>query len=244
MLVYAQFPAHYLSYGVLGALCALVLVHLASAASARPMVPAARLFEASALAAMLGQMRQLFPAWGLSAQPDAQGPVLLALLCLTGAIAGISCALLYVVRAHRFTRLIPAPVYAGFANSIALLLVISQSQALWRLWQQGTGVLALLTVLATALVVCMAARKWAPRWPASALALAAGAAVGLAQWAAGLHTPMLVAPGAQWLLPVQAADFAALWAGGVDTQDVAQTVLASGALRVDQVVWTPPAGEA
>jgi sulfate permease, SulP family len=230
VLVYAQFPAQYLGYGVFAALCALVLVHLAGAASTRPMVAAARLFEASTLAAMLAQMRQLFPAWGLPAQPQAQAEVLLALLCITGALAGLTCALLYALRAHRFTRLIPAPVYAGFANSIAVLLVLSQAQGLWRLWEQGQSAAALAVVMAAALGVGVVARRWVPRWPASALVLAAGAAVGLAQWAAGLHTPMLAQPGAAWVLPWQVADFSALWAAGVHTRALAQTVLASGAL--------------
>ena len=120
VLVYAKFPPEYLPYGVFATLLALALTQFVSGLGGRPMLFTARLFEATALAAMLDSFMVRMPAWGMQPQPR----VLLALLCVVGVVAACFCALLYLLRADRFTRLIPAPVYSGFAISIAGLLLL------------------------------------------------------------------------------------------------------------------------
>ena len=207
-IVYVNFPASYLSHGVFATLLGLALVHLVSAMGARPMVFSARLFEATTLSAMLGQFVKLAPAWGLVATPQ----VLLALACVVGAMAALVCGLLFLLRADRFTRLIPAPVYAGFAISIALLLLISQSRALWQLWNTGHSAAMLVSVCVVAIAVNVAVRHLQPRWPASAIGLLAAAVVALAWQASGATVSMVMQPGQALALPLAHADFAALLA--------------------------------
>ena len=207
-IVYVNFPAAYLSNGVFVTLMALALMHAISAAGGRPMVFSARLFEATTLSAMLGQFVKLAPAWGLVATPE----VLLALTCVVGAMAAFVCSLLFLLRADRFTRLIPAPVYAGFAISISVLLLISQSRALWQLWNTGHTAAMLVSVCFVATAVNVGVRRLRPRWPASAIGLIAAAAVALVWLAAGFHVAMVMQLGQPLALPWAQADFAALLA--------------------------------
>jgi sulfate permease, SulP family len=219
-LAYSSLPTQYLGMGVLATLLTLGLVHIASAATARPIAYSARLFEATTLAAILMAMAKSMPGWGLAASP-AQ---LLALLCIVSAMAGVVCAGLYLLRADRFTRLIPAPVYSGFAISIAALLLISQSQSLYRLWQQGSPWLVLLCICLVSMAVALLVRKFRPRWPSTALSIAAGALVGLAWVAVGSPVVMIMPAGQNWALPWQAADFASLAAGGVNHLALATSI--------------------
>jgi sulfate permease, SulP family len=211
-LAYASLPAQYLGMGVLATLVSLALVHIASSATARPMAFSARLFEATTLAAILTSFAKLMPGWGLAATPEQ----LLALLCIMCCLAGVVCALLFVFRADRFTRLIPAPVYSGFAISISILLLLSQSQTLYRLWEQGSSWMILLSISAITIAVALFVRKYRPRWPSTAISIAAGALVGLGWVASGSSIAMIMPAGQALMLPWQAADFSSLFGAGVN----------------------------
>jgi sulfate permease, SulP family len=225
-LVYVNFPASFLSNGVFVTFLALALMHAVSSAGARPMVFSARLFEATTLSAMLGQFVKLAPAWGLVPTPQ----VLLALMCVVGAMAAVVCALLFLLRADRFTRLIPAPVYAGFAISIAVLLLISQSRALWQLWNTGHTATMLVSVCLVAIAVNIGVRHLRPRWPASAIGLMAAAAVALMWLAGGAKVAMVMQPGQPLGLPWAIADFAALLAPSTAKGTLLQSLVYNAAL--------------
>jgi sulfate permease, SulP family len=202
-LAYATLPAHYLGMGVMVTLLCLAAVHLASAGTGRPMAYSARLFEATTLSAILTSFSRQMPSWGLQGTPEQ----LLAMLCIVSASAGVVCALLFLIRADRFTRLIPAPVYSGFAISIGILLIISQANVLYKLWLQGTSWAMLSSIGMVSFVVLLMTRKLRPRWPATALSIAAGALVGLAWLLAGSSVAMVMPSGQTWVLPWQVADF-------------------------------------
>ena len=225
-LVYVNFPASYLSNGVFATLLALAAMHVMSATGARPMIFSARLFEATTLSAMLGQFVKYMPAWGIQATPQ----VLLALMCVVGAMAATICALLFLLRADRFTRMIPAPVYAGFAISIALLLLISQAQALWQLWGTGHSIAMLVSVCVVAIASNLAVRHFRPQWPASAIGLMAAAAVAIAWLLAGAKVTMVMEPGQPLGLPWALADFAVLVAPGTKTLILLQNLLYNAGL--------------
>jgi sulfate permease, SulP family len=225
-LVYVNFPASYLSNGVFVTLLGLAAMHMVSAVGARPMIFSARLFEATTLSAMLGQFVKYMPAWGIQATPQ----VLLALMCLTGAMAATICALLFLLRADRFTRMIPAPVYAGFAISIALLLLISQAQALWLLWGTGHSFAMLFSVCAVAIAGNVAVRHFRPRWPASAIGLLAAAGVAVAWLLAGAKVTMVMESGQPLGFPWALADFAVLIAPGTKTATLLQSLFYNAGL--------------
>ena len=65
LLVYWHIGAQHLAGGLLAAIAGLVLLHLFSLRTTRPALFSARLFEATTLAAMLAQLPQQLPGWGL-----------------------------------------------------------------------------------------------------------------------------------------------------------------------------------
>jgi sulfate permease, SulP family len=225
-LVYANFPAQYLSYGVLATLLALLVLHAVSALGTRPIVFSARLVEAGTLAAVLNQFATYMPAWGLDTRPQ----VLLALMCVLGVVAYIVCMVLFLLRADRFTRLIPTPVYSGFTISIAILLLVSQSKVLWQLWQTGHSAVALGSICAAALAASLAVQRFAPRWPATALGVFAGTVVGMLWWTAGSSVSMVMVPGQSMQLPWAEADFSALLVPSVKTANLVPSLLSNGVL--------------
>ncbi len=226
-IVYANFPAAYLSYGVFATLLLLVLIHGVSATTGRPMAFSARLFEATALSAILHQFLTYMPAWGLATRPE----ILLALMCVVSAFAFIVCTILFLLGADKFTRFIPAPVYAGFSISVAILLFMSQSKTLWRMWEAGQGAAELISVCAAAIVANLAVRQWIPRLPASAIGVAAGALVALGWWLLKDSPVQMVMASNQALqLPWSVADFGALIAAPAKTATMLPTLLYNGAL--------------
>ncbi len=225
-LAYASLPAQYLGMGVFATLLSLALVHMSSALTGRPMAYSARLFEATTLSAILTHAAQLMPGWGLAATPQQ----VLAFLCIVSSLAGVVCALLYLLGADRFTRLIPAPVYSGFAISISILLLMSQSKILYRLWQQGSPWLVLLSISLVSIAVALLVRKLRPRWPSTALSITAGALVGLAWLATGSPMAMVMPAGQAWVLPWQVADFSAFFAPDVNHMAWATSAFYNGAL--------------
>ncbi|MES2938491.1 MAG: cyclic nucleotide-binding domain-containing protein [Pseudomonadota bacterium] len=219
-LVFAHIGPQVLPGAMLATLLGLAWMQLANLRSRRPLLYSARFFEATALAAMLDRMIALLPAWGLA---DTVG-VRLALLVLVTALAGLVVGLLYLLRADRFTRYIPAPVFAGFANSIAVAILLSQAQTLSAMLGEGGGAAAAALLLACAAFAAgLAVRRWLPHWPAATCAMAAGLVLGLllAVWQ---PIPMLGTAGSSFALPVALADFGALAGKGVQQLAIAGVV--------------------
>lgn len=212
LLVYLQIGADHLASGILAAIVGLVLMHLLTLGSSRPAIFSARLFEATTLAAMLAQLGTQLPAWGLPDTPEVR----MAMMCLIAGSAGVVKALLYLLRADLLTRYIPAPVFSGFSNSIAALLVISQVATLQRLWAEGEPAVALLLVTALTGATMMVLRLTSSKWPAAAVGLGVGALASLLLGLNGSDLTMLTAGGWPSALPVALADFAPL--GGAQVQ--------------------------
>lgn len=206
LLVYVHIGAQHLAAGILAAIAGLVLLHLFSLGATRPAMFSARLFEATTLAAMLMQLGKQLPGWGVADTPEVR----LAFLCLIAAGAGLVKAVLYLLRADRLTRYIPAPVFSGFSNSIAALLVISQVATLRRLLAAGEPAVLLFLVAGLAGAVMVALRLRVSKWPAAAVGLLAGAGAAELLSLSGWRFTMLSDGGFPSALPVAVADFQAL----------------------------------
>lgn len=231
-LVFAHVGPQLLPGAMLATLLGLAWMQLATLRSRRPLLYSARFFEATALAAMLERMVALLPAWGLA---DTVG-VRLALLVLVATAAGLVVGLLYLLRADRFTRYIPAPVFAGFANSIAVAILLSQARTLSSALGMGGGEAAAALALAcTAFAAGLAVRRWLPRWPAATCAMGAGLVLGLLL---GLWqpVPMLGTAATSVLPPVVLADFAALAGDAVQRLALA-AVLGTNALVLGTMMF-------
>ncbi|HSH91459.1 MAG TPA: cyclic nucleotide-binding domain-containing protein [Ramlibacter sp.] len=225
-LVFGRVVPDLLASGVFAVMLALVSVHIATAGSARPVVFAARFFEATTLVALMEQLIVHLPSWGLA---ETRG-VKLAILCLIGGFAGVWLGALYLMRVDRFSRYIPAPVFAGFSNSIAVALVVSQTQSLWKLAHEPGSMAPALSIAATVLATAIGVRYWRPRWPAAAVGLAVGLATGLAWLAAGHRAPALSTGGFSMTLPLSLADFSALAAPGVSRWPLTVAIATNAAI--------------
>jgi SulP family sulfate permease len=224
-LIFSHVGLELLPAGIFALLLGMAWMHFTTAADPRPQLYGARFFEATTLAAMLQQMMAAMPGWGLG---DTTG-TRLALLCLVGAAAGISCGVLYLLRADRFTRLIPSPVFAGFSNSIAVVLFVSQLRTLWDV-VASSAVAPALSIAAVVLATALAIRYLRPRWPATTIALLVGLAMGLAWLASGQASPTIGTFGWPIGLPFALADFAALQDPKVQSWPIVATVLSNGAI--------------
>jgi SulP family sulfate permease len=224
-LVYGRISPDLLSAGLFAALMAIMCIHVA-AVSARPLLYGTRIFEAATLGAMIDQVIRQLPAWGIE---DTTG-VRLAFLCLIGGCTGIFVALLYLMRADRFTRLIPTPVFAGFSNGIALTLFISQSQAIWHLVSAPQGAAPAITISLLVFAISMALRYWRPTWPGTTMGLAIGLVMSVLWSVAGHPTPTLGTFGWFSTLPASLADFGALVAPDAMTRQVVTAILVDSAI--------------
>jgi len=205
-LLYAKVAPELLSQGVLASMLALIWIHVVTAGAQRPILYAGRLFEATTMAAMIERGAPLLSSWGL---PDSSS-TRVTMLCLTGGLAGLWLGALFLMRADRFTRYIPAPVYAGFANSIAVLLLLAEFRAAQGLLSEQSLWWATASVLALVLVTGLAVRYLRPRWPSASIALFAGLLLASVWHLLGTELPTVSAHHMPWALPVSYASFAAL----------------------------------
>ena len=205
-ILYAQVAPSALGAGFFAAFLGVAWVTLLTAHSRRPIAYATRFFEAATLATLVLQMAARFEPLGL---PNTEA-VRLGLLCALSGLAGLVAGLLWLLRAERLARFIPAPVFTGFASSVAVSIVVSQGRSLAAQLGQLQGaalvVATVLAVLGSALLV----QRFRPRWPASAVGLVAGMGMGLVGALWGAPLPRLI-ENASWTLPFQAADFSGLW---------------------------------
>lgn len=211
VILYSQIAPEWLGYGILAGCLAMVLVHAMTAHISRPVVYAARFFEAGTLAAMVQQLAERSASWGL----ENTSAVRVAMVCIMVGLAGLMVGLLWLLRAERFARFIPAPVYVGFTNSVVVALVINQSRSVWEQVAEARSVWPVVLVIVSVIFVALGIRRWRPKWPPAAIALLAGALLALPLQTA-LALPMLTT-GSAWMLPFQLADFQAMTASGVDT---------------------------
>lgn len=230
-LVFSRVGSGALAAAVLATLLCLAVLHIATLRSRRPVLYSARFFEATTLAAMLDQLIVRMPAWSLADTPGVR----IALLACIVAGAGLFAGLLFAIRADRFTRFIPSPVFAGFSNSIAVVIVLTQTQTL-AVMVAGQPAVVVLSVAAVAMVTGFVARWTLPRWPAAATALALGALTGIAWRAMGQPVPMLDTPSFDLNLPIAMADFRALAGAGVPRFDLA-LVLAGHAAVLGTMIF-------
>lgn len=225
-LIFSHVGLELLPAGVFALLLAMAWIHLTTALDTRPVLFGARFFEATTLAAMLDQMIGAMPGWGLENTTGTR----LALLCLVGAAAGIAAGVLYLLRADRFTRLIPSPVFVGFSNSIAVALFVSQSKTLWDLLTHNASIAPAASIAIIVLATAMALRYLRPHWPATTIALAVGLALGLLWLAAGHPTRTIGTFGWGSVLPVSLADFTSLRDPKIQNWPVAAAILTNGTI--------------
>lgn len=206
VILYSQVAPTALSAGVLAAFLGVAWVTLLTSPSSRPIAYTTRFFEAATLATLVLQMAHRLPQYGLQDTESTR----LGLLCGMSALAGLVVGLLWLLRAERLARFIPAPVYSGFASSIAVSIGISQWTSLKTQLDQSQMALPVAAAVVTVVVSALVVKRFRPQWPASAVGLAAGIAIGLITTFSDAPLPRLM-ESQSWSVPVQLADFTGLW---------------------------------
>ena len=208
-------------------LLGLAIVNFAGSFSRRPMVFSVRFFSASILAGIVDAFVLRMPSWGLADAPQARA-TLVASVCV---VAALCQPMLYALRAERLARFIPAPVFAGFANATAVLIVLGQVPALEALvLQHGMRPSVLLLIVVACIAVAALVRGLWPRVPASLAGLVVASGLGVLLAVQGAQVPTVLAHGAQAGLHLPALDWAAWWAPQVATAAILRDVVLAGVL--------------
>ncbi|MES3001773.1 MAG: cyclic nucleotide-binding domain-containing protein [Pseudomonadota bacterium] len=224
VILYSQIAPEWLGYGILAGCLGMILVHAMTAHISRPVVYAARFFEAATLAAMVQQLAAQSAHWGLGNTPGVR----VAMACIIVALGGLIVGALWLLRAERFARFVPVPVYTGFTNSVAIALFLLQVRSVWHQMEDAAPGSPVVPFIAFIVVVSVALRRWRPLWPPGATALLVGALLALLLAQLGASPLPLLTVGNSFMLPVQLADFHAMTAPGVNTPALVLALLQNG----------------
>lgn len=189
---------------MLAMFCGIAVTNLCAAFSQRPLTYHARFFEVSLLVGFIDSFVPRLGAWGL-ADTAVTRLTLVVMVCIGAALLQ---PVFYAFRLQRLTRFIPAPVFAGFLNAIALILVISQGkQILILLTGSFKGAWPSLVIAAICFAVAYAARSLNPKLPAGVLGLAAAAMGAIILTRLGYALPPVLSADTQWVVPTALLDF-------------------------------------
>ena len=179
--------------------CGIAITNLLSSFSKRPLAFSARFFEISLLVGFIDSFAPKLIGWGLVDSPSVRLTLVIA-VCI---IAALFQPFFYLMRLQRLTRFIPAPVFSGFLNAIALILVISQVKQIMALVQHQPTLWVPSQVIATAcFVLAFIVKLRKPHLPAGILALAAASAIAFGLSLMGHPMPNIMSSTVQWVLPM------------------------------------------
>lgn len=192
---------------ILAMVCGLVITNFFASFSRRPLIYVARFFEISLLVGFIDSLVLKLPIWGMVDSPAIRLTWMLA-ICVIAALIQI---VFYTLQLQRLTRYIPAPVFAGFLNAVALILVISQTrQIVLLVQQQGDLWLPSLAIASICLAVAVGVKSYRPNLPAGLLGLAAASATAFALSLMEQGFPGILQNATHWTLPVTLLDYSVL----------------------------------
>lgn len=226
---------------VLATCCALAMVNFAATWSNRPVLYSIRFFEVALLAGYVDSFVPKLARWGLADTPETR----LTLVLMVCVCAAVLLPVFYVSRLQRITRFIPAPVFAGFLNAIALILIIGQLKAVGRLVNEQPALLVpSLLIAASCLCLAYFVKRLRPTLPAGALGMLVASATALVLDLMGQGVPMILPAGTPLLLPWAFVDWGIFKASGVAMVAVLQSVGLTGLLLATVIfINTVVAGE-
>lgn len=186
---------------------AIAVTNLCAAFSQRPLTYYTRFFEVSLLAGFIDSFVPRLDTWGLTDTPVIR-LTLVVMVCIGAALLQ---PVFYAFRLQRMTRFIPAPVFAGFLNATALILLLNQGRQILALLGGPFAVAwPPLVVAAVCFSVAYAARSFNRKLPAGVLGLAAASAVAYMFTRWGHPLPSILPSDTQWVLPIALLDWSVL----------------------------------
>jgi sulfate permease, SulP family len=183
--------------------CGTVITNFLSSFSKRPLFYVVRFFEISLLVGFIDALAPKLIVWGLTDSP-AMRLTWMLLICVLAAVIQI---VFYSMRLQRLTRYIPAPVFAGFLNAVALILVISQFKQITLQLEQHTKLWApALVVAAICFGVAFVVKRRQPHLPAGVLGLVAASAAAFSLGLMGHALPNIIPSTINLTLPISLWD--------------------------------------
>ncbi len=192
---------------MLAMFCGITVTNLCAAFSQRPLTYFTRFFEVSLLVGFIDSFVPRLDAWGL-ADTAVTRLSLVVMVCIGAALLQ---PVFYAFRLQRLTRFIPAPVFAGFLNATALILVISQGKQILALFAGSfDAAWPALVVVAVCFAVAYAAHNLNPKLPAGVLGLIAASLGAAILTQLGYALPFILSQDTQWVLPIALMDWRVL----------------------------------
>lgn len=186
---------------------AIAVTNLYAAFSQRPLTYYTRFFEVSLLAGFIDSLVPRLGAWGLADTPVTR-LTLVVLVCIGAALLQ---PVFYAFRLQRMTRFIPAPVFAGFLNATALILLLNQGGQILALLAGPFGAAwPSLVIAAVCFGVAYLARSLNRKLPAGVLGLMAASALAYLFTKWGHPLPSILPADTQWVLPIAMLDWSVL----------------------------------
>lgn len=218
-LLYAHIHVDWILPGIVASLLGMVLMQWLGAKSARPMVYSVRMLEVATLINFLDIFIEKMPSWGLQNSPEHR----LMLVMMVSVCVAILLPLCHVLRFAQLARLIPLPVFAGFANAICISILFSQSKVIAALIKQHEW--PLIALIVATVLTAIASHHYIRRIPAGVAGLLVGSIAGYLFQVLG-HNPLPMIGSFQlsFTLPVMMVPWQDLWASGVDVAAVLRNV--------------------
>jgi SulP family sulfate permease len=189
---------------VLALFCAMAITNVFSSRSQRPLIYQTRFFEVSLLVGFIDIFVPLLSSWGLTDTPTVR----LTLVMLACFGAALLQPVFYALRLQRITRFIPAPVFAGFLNAVAIVLIISQCKQTLALLADPWDILwPSLLIAATCFVVARVTLHLKPTLPAGMVGLAVASLLAFLLFRFGYAVSFVMPTELQWVLPVALFDW-------------------------------------
>ncbi len=192
---------------MLAMFCGIAITNLCAAFSQRPLTYFTRFFEVSLLVGFVDSFVPRLDTWGLVDTP-ATRLTLVVMVCVGAALLQ---PVFYAFQFQRLTRFIPAPVFAGFLNATALILVISQGKQVFILLSNSLAtVWPSLVIASLCFVVAFLFRRMYPKLPAGVLGLLAASMGAFVLTRLGYALPPILSSDTQWVLPTALLDWRVL----------------------------------
>ncbi|MFM2083374.1 MAG: hypothetical protein RLY95_192 [Pseudomonadota bacterium] len=214
---------------VLAMLCALAIVNFVGSFSQRPIIYSARFFEISLLVGFIDSFVSKLNNWGLVDTPSVRLTLVMA-VCMGAAILQ---PIFYSFRLQRLTRYIPAPVFVGFFNAVALILVVNQVQQIVLTLMHKSGeshdspfILGVICFAAAYLV-----KRFKPQWPSGICGLLAASIAAIYLEHTGESIPSIVPSMLEWSLPIANIDLS-IWKASAFTSMATDVAVVSFLLGV------------
>jgi len=223
--VFSHMAPDKMGYAIFACCLSLSVIHLFTAWSQRPLGYANRFFEAATVISMAQQLEAKLSAVQVQSTPE----LLLISVSFMTTLAGVFFGLLWWLRAQRFMRFVPAPVYVGFINSTVIMLFVSQFKSLWtQIHSPDTYSWAIMAVFLLTLLSIVWVQNKKSTWPATIVGLTVGSLIAAAIAISDQSNIPMLSRATDWISPYALSDFGLLMSTVIEHASFGLLILQNG----------------